>query len=87
MFSPKVPTLQEHEIDLRLFTGFLLKFYNGNVYHVRLCRIRLPTLALKPKGDVTRSPKQGNKWPQKWTCVQQKFNFFFKNGGQKENTI
>ena len=32
-----------------------------------------PTLALKPRGDVTRGPKQGYQWPQKWTCVQQKF--------------
>ena len=32
-----------------------------------------PTLALKPRGDVTRSPKQGYQWPHKWTCVQQKF--------------
>ena len=32
-----------------------------------------PTLALKPRGDITRSPKQGYQWPQKWTCVQQKF--------------
>ena len=32
-----------------------------------------PTLALKPRGDVTRSLKQGYQWPQKWTCVQQKF--------------
>ena len=23
----------------------------------------LPTLALEPKGDVTRSPKQGYQWP------------------------
>ena len=36
-----------------------------------------PTLALKPKGDVTKSPKQGHQWPQKWTCVQQKI--FKKN--------
>ena len=35
-----------------------------------------PTLALKPRGDVTRSPKQGYQWPHKWTCVQQ--NFFLK---------
>ena len=27
--------------------------------------IRLPTLALKPRGDVTRSPKQGYQWPHK----------------------
>ena len=32
-----------------------------------------PTLALKPRGDVTRSPNQGYQWPQKWTCVQQTF--------------
>ena len=32
-----------------------------------------PTLALKPRGDVTKSPKQGYQWPHKWTCVQQKF--------------
>ena len=40
----------------------------GNIYHVCLCQvwIRLPTLALKPRGDVT-SPKQGYQWPQKWT--------------------
>ena len=31
-----------------------------------------PTLALKPRGDVTRNPKQGYQWPQKWTCVRQK---------------
>ena len=32
-----------------------------------------PTLALKPRGDITRSPKQGYQWPHKWACVQQKF--------------
>ena len=26
--------------------------------------IRQPSLALKPKGDVTRNPKQGYQWPQ-----------------------
>ena len=31
-----------------------------------------PTLALKPIGDVTRSPKQGFQWPHKRTCVHQK---------------
>ena len=31
-----------------------------------------PTLALKPRGDVTRSLKQGYQWPQKWTYVKQK---------------
>ena len=31
---------------------------------VHLCQvqIRLPTLALKPRWDVTRSPKQGYQW-------------------------
>ena len=28
-------------------------------------RIRPPTLALKPRGDITRSPKQGHQWPHK----------------------
>ena len=42
-----------------------------NVYHTRhrLAQKRLPTLALKPRGDVTRSPKQGYQWPQKRTYV------------------
>ena len=31
-----------------------------------------PTLALKPRGDVTRNPKQGYQWPQKRTCVSAK---------------
>ena len=31
-----------------------------------------PTLALKPRGDITRNPKQGYQWPQKRTCVRQK---------------
>ena len=36
-------------------------------HHVRLCqvRIRLLALALKPRGNVTRSPKQGYQWPMK----------------------
>ena len=36
-------------------------------YHVRLrqLRIRPPTLALKPRGDVTRSLKQEYQWPNK----------------------
>ena len=32
-----------------------------------------PTLALKPRGDITTSPKQVYQWPQKLTCVLQKF--------------
>ena len=31
-----------------------------------------PTLALKPRGDVTRSPKQGYQWPHKWDMCQTK---------------
>ena len=31
--------------------------------------IRQPTLALKPRGDVTRNPKRGYQWPQKRTHV------------------
>ena len=37
-----------------------------------------PTLALKPRGDVTRNPKQGYQWSQKMnmcmpkTCVNKK---------------
>ena len=25
--------------------------------------------SLKPRGDFSKSPKQGYQWPQKWTCV------------------
>ena len=32
-------------------------------------QIRLPTLSLKPRGDVIRSLKQGYQWPTKRTCV------------------
>ena len=31
-----------------------------------------PTLALKPRGDVTSNPKQGYQWPQNRICVRQK---------------
>ena len=50
--------------------------------NLRECISRMPlqssnkaeaTLVLKPREDVTRSLKQGYQWPQKWTCVQQKF--------------
>ena len=37
--------------------------------YIHQVRIRLPTLALKRRGDVTRSPKQGYQCPQKWTSV------------------
>ena len=35
-----------------------------------------PTLALKPRGDVTRSPKQGYQWPHKKDSCPP--NFFLK---------
>ena len=43
------------------------KLISGNVHLICLCqvRIRLPTLVLKPRGNVTRSPKQGHQWPHK----------------------
>ena len=39
----------------------------SEVYYVGFCQvqIRLPTLALKPRGDIIRSPKQGYQWPHK----------------------
>ena len=30
------------------------------------------TLALKPRGDITRKPKQGYQWPPKRTRIHQK---------------
>ena len=50
-----------------------------NIYHICLHQvlIRLPTLALKPKGDVTRSPKQRYQWPHKKDLPPLKF--FNKN--------
>ena len=44
-----------------------------NVHPVCLHQVRriLLTLALKPRGDITRSPKQGYQWPHKRACVHQ----------------
>ena len=49
-------------------------------------RIRQPTLAVKPRGDVTRNPKQGYQWPQNRTCVcvRQKY---LKKKIYKRNTV
>ena len=48
-----------------------------------------PTLALKPRGDVTRNPKQGYQWPPKIVRVNvsaKKKNFYKKiNQKNKEN--
>ena len=48
----------------------MFSFIRSKLYftiHVRLrqVRIRMPTLALKPRDDVTRSLKQGYQWPHK----------------------
>ena len=37
-----------------------------------------PTLALKPRGDITRNPKQGYHWPQNRTCVCVRQTYCFK---------
>ena len=34
-------------------------------------QIRLITLALKPRGEITKTSEQGYQRPQKWTCVHQ----------------
>ena len=39
-----------------------------------------PTLALKPRGDITRNPKQGYQWPQKRTCVREIATNHLRNG-------
>ena len=53
----------------------LQRWISGKIYHIHLHQgwIRWLTRALKPRGDVTRSPNQGYQWPQKWTCTQQNF--------------
>ena len=40
---------------------------SGKIHHLCLCQvqIRLPTLALKPRGNIIRSPKQRYYWPHK----------------------
>ena len=46
-----------------------------DIYNIWLCQvqIRVPTLALKPRGDITRSPKQRYQWPTKKSYFLQKF--------------
>ena len=55
------------------------RWISGNIYHVCLHQvwIRLPTLALKPRGDVTRPPKQECQWLHKKDLCPPKI-FFFK---------
>ena len=49
------------------FWGMYITFASA-----RIANKAEPTLALKPRGDITRNPKQGYQWPQKRTCVRQK---------------
>ena len=44
-----------------------------NTYMPHQVQIRLPSLALKPRGVITRSVEEGYQWPQKRTYVLQKF--------------
>ena len=48
----------------------------GNIQHILLCQaqIRLSTLVLKPRGDITRCPKQGYQWPWKKDLGPPKIN-------------
>ena len=47
-------------------------------------RIRQPALALKPRGDVTRNPKQGYQWPQNRTCVCVRQKYLKKKQKKKQ---
>ena len=83
--NPGIPPLLKHacgEGDWLPFWHYTLakvlhqRWISGNVYQstpLQSSNKVEPTLALKPRGDITRSPKQGYQWPHKWTCVQQKF--------------
>ena len=54
-----------------------VKKVQENVQHIRLCQAqkRLSTVALKFRGDVARSPKQGYQWPHKKGIMSS--NYFF----------
>ena len=45
---------------------------NTSYIHLYQIWLRLLTLDLKPRGDITRSPKQGYQWSHKRTGVHQK---------------
>ena len=55
-----------------------MKLYT--IAEVRFCFVF--DLALKPRGDVTRNPKQGYQWPQKGPVSAK--NFFKKKFKKKE---
>ena len=57
-----------------------------HICHIYLCQvqIRLPTLDLKPRGDINRSPSQ---WPHKWTCAKQKKGSNLSDRNVQESAI
>ena len=71
------------EIGIRTFSGSkrIFKMHIILVQIVPLCqtRIGLFTLALKPRGDVIRSPNQGYQWPHKKDLCPSKLK---KNSGK-----
>ena len=60
----------------------MLHQISGKIEHVRLCvvQIRLPTLALKPRGDNVRSRKQGYQRPHK---KDENTKYIFKKNQKK----
>ena len=50
-------------------------------------QISMPTLALKPRGTVTRSPKQGRQWPTKRIYILQKLFFKKSSSLRHQNMI
>ena len=64
------------------------RWISGNIYHICLHKVWIrqnPLWLWNPEEDITRSPKQGYQWPQKWTCVQQ--IFFLKKRKEKKNCL
>ena len=54
------------------------RWISGNIHHVHFYQVqmKLPTLALKPRGDIIISPRQGYQWSHKKDISSSKF--FFK---------
>ena len=46
------------------------RWISGNIHYIRLHNANksAPTLALKSRGDIIRTPKQGYQWSQNGTC-------------------
>ena len=51
-----------------LYRSCVAKLTWTSLYRLSEVWIRLPNLALKPRGDITRSSKQGYQWPTKDLC-------------------